>query len=177
MADRQPQQLSLAVRRMSEAVGRLQGTYRMASVGGGRAHPFQKDLKIGVVLQEHHVMHILGLPEAFAIRQPDTGRDRADQVQGDVMRKLPLDPDVAELAPADSTLTPYDFEHLITYFRLLDADAEGADWREVARIVLHIDPERERRARKAHESHLARARWMTEHGYRHLLRSGWPSLS
>jgi hypothetical protein len=33
MADRQPQQLSLAVRRMSEAVGRLQGTYRMAAVG------------------------------------------------------------------------------------------------------------------------------------------------
>jgi hypothetical protein len=24
--------------------------------------------------------------------------------------------------------------------RMLDADAEGADWREVARIVLHIDP-------------------------------------
>jgi hypothetical protein len=27
--------------------------------------------------------------------------------------------------------------------RLLDADAEGAGWREVARIVPHIDPERE----------------------------------
>jgi hypothetical protein len=27
--------------------------------------------------------------------------------------------------------------------RMLDADAEGADWREVARIVLHIDSERE----------------------------------
>ena len=32
--------------------------------------------------------------------------------------------------------------------RLLDADEEGADWREVARIVLHI-------ARQAFESHLA----------------------
>jgi hypothetical protein len=31
----------------------------------------------------------------------------------------------------------------VTYLRLLDADAEGADWREVARIVLHIDPDRE----------------------------------
>jgi hypothetical protein len=40
-------------------------------------------------------------------------------------------------------LTGYDQQHLVTYLRLLDADAEGADWREVAKIVLHIDPERE----------------------------------
>jgi hypothetical protein len=26
---------------------------------------------------------------------------------------------------------------MITYFRVLDAEAEGADWREVSRIVLH----------------------------------------
>jgi hypothetical protein len=57
------------------------------------------------------------------------------------MQKPPLNPDVADVAPIDSMLTPYDHEHLITYQRLLDADAEGADWREVARIVLHIDPE------------------------------------
>ena len=43
--------------------------------------------------------------------------------------------------PPDPALTPYDREH--AYMRLLDADAEGADWREVAQIVLHIDPERE----------------------------------
>jgi hypothetical protein len=35
---------------------------------------------------------------------------------------------------------------------LLDADAEGVDWREVARIVLHIDPDREPdRVRQAFE--------------------------
>jgi hypothetical protein len=35
----------------------------------------------------------------------------------------------------------------------VDADAEGADWREVARIVLHIDPDRESdRARRAFEA-------------------------
>jgi hypothetical protein len=56
------------------------------------------------------------------------------------MQKPPLDPDVADTAPSNSLLTVYDEEHLITYLRLLDADAEGADWREVARIVLHIDP-------------------------------------
>ena len=40
-------------------------------------------------------------------------------------------------------LTGYDERHAVTYLRLLDADAEGADWREVAKIVLHIDPARE----------------------------------
>lgn len=53
----------------------------------------------------------------------------------------------------------------MTYIRLLQAEGEGADWREVARIVLHIDPECEPdRARNAYQSHLARAKWMTEHG-------------
>lgn len=46
------------------------------------------------------------------------------------MQKPPLDPDVADTAPTDSILTPYDHEHAVTYLRLLDADAEGADWRE-----------------------------------------------
>jgi len=58
-------------------------------------------------------------------------------------RKPPLNPDVADTAPADSMLTPYDHEHAITYLRLLDADAVGADWKAVTQIVLHIDPERE----------------------------------
>jgi hypothetical protein len=88
----------------------------------------------------------------------------------------PLDPDVADLAPSDLALTPYDQEHAVTYMRLLDADAEGADWREVARIVLHIDSDREPdRARRAFDSHLARARWMTRYGYRLLLQRGWRS--
>lgn len=87
------------------------------------------------------------------------------------MQTPPLDPDVADIAPSGSALTAYDEEHLVTYLRLLDADAEGADWRDVARIVLHRDPESDR-ARTAFESHLARAKWMTEHGYRQLLRGG-----
>ncbi len=87
------------------------------------------------------------------------------------MKNPPLDPDVADVAPTEPTLTGYDQELLVTYLRLVDDDAEGADWREVARIVLHIDPDREpERARRAFDSHLARARWMTEHGYRQLLR-------
>ena len=50
-----------------------------------------------------------------------------------------LNPDVADLAPSNRPLTVYDHEHAVTYMRLLDTDAEGADWREVAQIVLHID--------------------------------------
>jgi hypothetical protein len=92
------------------------------------------------------------------------------------MQKPPLDPDVADTAPSDSVLTVYDEQHIITYLRLLDANAEGADWREVARIVLHLDPEREPdRAWRAFESHLSCAKWMTEHGYRQLLRGGAPA--
>ncbi|MCK1301226.1 MULTISPECIES: DUF2285 domain-containing protein [unclassified Bradyrhizobium] len=81
------------------------------------------------------------------------------------MRKPPLDPDVADAAPTDQILTVYDEQHLVTYMRLLQAESEGADWTEVARVVLHMDPERERgRARRAYQSHLARAKWLTEQG-------------
>jgi hypothetical protein len=83
----------------------------------------------------------------------------------------PLDPKVADLAPDEPVLTAYDEQHVVTYLRLLDADADKADWREVARLVLHIDPVIEPdRARRAFDSHLARAKWMTSHGYRDLLR-------
>jgi Uncharacterized conserved protein (DUF2285) len=89
------------------------------------------------------------------------------------MHRPPLDPDIADTAPSDSELTAYDEEHLVTYLRLLDADVEGADWREVARVVLHLDPDHDsNRGRRAFESHLSRAKWMTKHGYRLLLRGG-----
>jgi hypothetical protein len=66
--------------------------------------------------------------------------------------------------------------HLMTYLRLLDADADGADWREVAKIVLNLDVEKDpERARQVRESHLAQAKWMTTNGYRHLLRGGAPN--
>ena len=88
----------------------------------------------------------------------------------------PVDPPVADLAPSTEGLTAYDQEHLVTYLRLLDAETDGADWTEAARIVLKIDPSLEpERARRAWESHLARAKWMTQHGYRHLLLGGPPN--
>lgn len=82
----------------------------------------------------------------------------------------PLNPDVTDLAPSGPILTAYDEEHAVTYVRMLDADREGADWREVTRIVLHIDPEQEPdRARRAFDTHLARAKWAAREGYRQLL--------
>ncbi|MBB5051872.1 MULTISPECIES: DUF2285 domain-containing protein [Afipia] len=68
-------------------------------------------------------------------------------------------------------LTPYDEGHVEIYLRLLDADHEGADWREAVQIIFGIDPDKEpERARRVHDSHLARARWMTTTGYRGFLK-------
>jgi len=59
------------------------------------------------------------------------------------------------------------------YLRLLDAATDGADWREVVSVLFGLDPAREpERARRVHDSHLARARWMTTDGYRLLVREG-----
>jgi hypothetical protein len=73
--------------------------------------------------------------------------------------------------PTGDSVTSYDERHLATYLRLLDAVEDGADWREAMRLIFGMDPEREpERARLIHDSHLARARWMTEVGYLLLLR-------
>ena len=87
------------------------------------------------------------------------------------MRVQPeLDPDVEDEAPTGPDITSYDEAHFVTYMRLLDAQADGADWEEVARIVLHRDPaDDEERTRRCWDSHLARARWMTTAGYRRIL--------
>lgn len=58
------------------------------------------------------------------------------------------------------------------YLRLLDADEEGADWREVVQVIFGLDAAQEpQRARRVHDSHLARARWMTETDCRDLLQA------
>ena len=76
----------------------------------------------------------------------------------------------ADRAPEESRLTAYDESHLAAYLRLLDADDDGADWRETAAVILGVDAAAEpQRAKTMHDSHLARARWMTEVGYAHLL--------
>jgi len=79
---------------------------------------------------------------------------------------------VATDVPSVDAITPYDEAHFEMYVRILDASAAGADLGEIAATILGIDPRIEpERAISAARSHLRRARWMTTHGYRHLLRT------
>lgn len=72
--------------------------------------------------------------------------------------------------PQLDRVSAYDEKHLSSYVRLLDAEAEGADWREAVALIFGIDPKTEPdRAKLVYDSHLARAHWMTNKGYRHLL--------
>lgn len=74
-------------------------------------------------------------------------------------------------APDGPALTEYDRQHVKLYVRLLDAENDGASWQEAVEILFGIcaatEPDR---AQRVHASHLARAHWMTEHGYRQLRR-------
>lgn len=80
-------------------------------------------------------------------------------------------PDVEDVAPKGAEITAYDQAHFVTYLRLLDAEAEGAVWEDVARIVLHRDPLTEpERTRSCWESHLTWAHWLSRNGYQYMLR-------
>ena len=69
---------------------------------------------------------------------------------------------LADVAPVGPIITTYDEQNIDTYIRVLNAAQEGADWRDVSRMVLRVDPDQDaERARRMFESHLARARWMT----------------
>jgi len=75
-----------------------------------------------------------------------------------------------DIAPVSDELTEYDRAHIKLYMRLLDAADDGAEWTEAVNVLFGIDPVQEPgRARRVHDSHLARARWMTKSGYRQLL--------
>lgn len=79
--------------------------------------------------------------------------------------------ELRERAPEGAPLTDYDREVATVYLRLLDAEAAGADWREVSKIVLGVDAVHEpERAEAMHASHLARARWLRDGGYREFLK-------
>ena len=96
---------------------------------------------------------------------------KLSRIRGMTMRvPVELDPDVDDEAPAGDAITAYDERHYVTYLRLLDAKAEGADWKEVARIVLHRDPAAEElRTYRCWQSHLERAQWLSREGYRKIL--------
>lgn len=78
---------------------------------------------------------------------------------------------VDDEAPTAPVITQYDEQHMITYLRLLDADGHNVNWRRVCRDILGRNPGRQSDlARRCWETHLARARWMSEHGYKLLLK-------
>ncbi|WP_310305350.1 DNA -binding domain-containing protein [Sphingomonas sp. BE270] len=79
--------------------------------------------------------------------------------------------------PSSEMLTPYDRVHMALYMRLLDSARDGADWRAAVQILFGLDADRDpARCHHIHETHLARARWMTEYGYRELVRESQRSL-
>jgi hypothetical protein len=88
------------------------------------------------------------------------------------------DPVVLDEVPGAETLTDYDDARLVLYLRLLDAEAAGADWREVSRIVLRRDPSGEPdRTFRCWEAHLKRARWIASKKYEELAHmAGDPSV-
>jgi hypothetical protein len=78
---------------------------------------------------------------------------------------------VADLVPCDDKITPYDQAHFSRYLRLLDAVDTGASSDEMCRTILDRDPVADPDgAKKTLESHLARARWMCERGYKDILK-------
>ena len=82
---------------------------------------------------------------------------------------------IADAPPTNDCVTVYDRDHMKLYARLLDAETDGAPLAEIASILFGIDAEAEpERAKAVHHTHLSRARWMTEQGYRDLLRNGLP---
>ena len=77
---------------------------------------------------------------------------------------------LTDTPPESDHLTDYDRAQLKLYARLLDAEADGADLSDIAHHLFGIDAEHEpERAKRMHESHLLRAQWIAQQGYRELL--------
>jgi hypothetical protein len=72
--------------------------------------------------------------------------------------------------PTGDQFTAYDRQHAKTYLRLLDAEAAGASWQVVVRKLFKLDPGADpERLQRMHAAHLARAQWLRDGGYKHLL--------
>jgi Uncharacterized conserved protein (DUF2285) len=74
------------------------------------------------------------------------------------------------MPPEDDAITLYDRLHFTQYLQLLDAQAMGLAWTEAAVRILALDMTDAAAARRSYCANLARARWMTSRGYRHLLK-------
>lgn len=77
---------------------------------------------------------------------------------------------LVEKAPRSTIITAYDEAHFAIYLRLLDAKSKAASEEAMLEIILESSPGLSRdKARRALLSHLKRAVWMSEEGYRGLL--------
>lgn len=72
--------------------------------------------------------------------------------------------------PPGDLVTAYDLSQIDRYLRLLEAATDpSATWQEAVTILFGLDPAAEpTRARLVYDSHLARARWISSTGYRHM---------
>ena len=85
------------------------------------------------------------------------------------------DKPIADEAPWTEKVNAYDYAQFKLYLRLLDAVAAEASETKICKILFGIDAAKEpERARKCLESHLKRARWMTQKGYLDLVRDDDP---
>ena len=77
-------------------------------------------------------------------------------------------PAIVDMVPWDDGITPYDESHFPCYLQLLDAAADGMPEEKMCREILQLEPSDT--GLDILRSHLKRARWMTEQGYRQLLK-------
>ncbi len=89
---------------------------------------------------------------------------------GKLLAIMPHHKKLQPLAPDSSRITPYDRAHFKLYLLLLKADQQGDDWRTVTADIMGLDPKKAS-AKRCWLSHLQRAKWMSESGYRQLLDS------
>ncbi len=76
-------------------------------------------------------------------------------------------PAIVGVVPWDDKVTAYDEAHFACYVQLLDAVAANLAEDEMCQSILKLQPSDH--ARTILRSHVKRARWMTENGYRQLL--------
>ena len=73
------------------------------------------------------------------------------------------------VAPTGDVITEYDRAHFQDYIRLLDAHSAGMNSDEMCRSILDIDPAEDLDgAQKVLNSHLERAFWMSNIGFRQI---------
>lgn len=77
--------------------------------------------------------------------------------------------DAVALVPWSDTLTAYDEVHFSLYLRLLDGRAKGLSEDSLCRTVLEVEPDEHGKSLLG--AHMRRADWMTQKGYKQLLRS------